>query len=415
VHKSIFSLGFIQGLGYVFPFVTLGILARGLDGGDMSAFLYAQSLGALLAIPVEYGFHLSAVRLASNAAASGRMGEACSEVLFARAFLYVLAIFAVIPVIVTNAVLPLTVLNTVGVLLTIAAYGFKPLWYFQATDNYGKVIRTELLANIVSFCSVAAIAQFPAAHGWIVVTWALPRAAGVARLVFTIHREAGFYIPRISRVVAILKEAFPLFIHKIAAGAVHMATPVLLAYLITSSDLAAYQKSERIVTAVQSLLLVISQVGYAQVMRSVSGPGAGAARSKANQASVLQVGISVLATLGIYFTAPLLLMLFWGSVDPQALTSLRVMAFLLPVLGVNAAIALNYLLPMKMDSVVVGAAVVGSLLSMGLLFVLSGYFGPLTGVGGVIAGELAMTLIMGAFLWRAKGNLMAGHTQSVLE
>jgi len=411
MHKSIFSLGFIQGLGYIFPFVTLWVLSRDLSGPDMSAFLYAQSLGALLAIPVEYGFHLSAVRLAATAAAAGRLGVAASEVLVARLFLFGLATIAVIPVIVTNAVLPLTFPNVLGVLLTIGAYGFKPLWYFQATDNYGKVVRTEVFANLSAFCSVVVAAQFPAAHTWIVVAWALPRASGVAWLLLGIHRESGFVMPKIFRIVLILKEAFPLFIHKIAAGAVHMATPVILAYLVTRADLVAYQQSERIVTAVQSLLLVISQVGYARVMRLVAEPGK--ARSQAYDASVLQVGGSLLASIALFITAPLLLKVFWGNVDEQSLTTLRVMVFLIPVLGLNAAFALNYLLPMKMDRVVVGAAVIGSFVSVALLFLLARYFGPLTGVFGVIAGEFVMTLIMGILLWRARRDAVPVQMQKI--
>lgn len=411
MHKSIFSLGFIQGLGYIFPFVTLWLLSRSLGSGDMSAFLYAQSLGALLAIPVEYGFHLSAVRMAANASAAGRLAEATSEVLFARLFLFGLAMLALVPVVATNQVLPLTFPNVVGVLLTIGAYGFKPLWYFQATDNYGRVIRTELLANILSFCSVAAVAQFPMAKGWIVVAWAIPRGAGVAWLVATVHRESGFVLPAWSRIVAILKESFPLFIHKIAAGAVHMATPVLLAYLITAADLSAYQQSERIVTAVQSLLLVVSQVGYAHVMRLLADPGK--ARSQALNASVLQIGGGMAAALFVYITAPFLLTLFWGKCDPQSLQALHAMVFLLPVLGVNAAVALNYLLPMKKDRVVVGAAVVGSLVSVALLFILCRYFGPLTGVFGVIAGELVMTAIMMAYLLRDREFALGGQAQEL--
>jgi PST family polysaccharide transporter len=409
MHRSIFSLGFIQGLGYIFPFVTLWVLSRSLSGGDMSAFLYAQSLGALLAIPVEYGFHLSAVRMAANAAAAGRLAETTSEVLLARLFLFGVATLAVIPVIVTNDVLPLTLPNILGVLLTIGAYGFKPLWYFQATDNYGRVIRIELLANILSFCCVAAVAQIPVAKGWIVVAWALPRGAGVAWLVATVHRESGFVPPAWRRILTILKESFPLFIHKIAAGAVHMATPVLLAYLITATDLAAYQKSERIVTAVQSLLLVVSQVGYAHVMRLLTDPGK--ARSQAFSSSMLQVGGSVAAALFVYIAAPWLLILFWGKSDLQALEALRAMVFLLPILGVNAAVALNYLLPMKRDRVVVGAAVVGSIVSVALLFILAKYFGPLTGVFGVITGELVMTFIMVVCLLQDRENFLGGQAQ----
>jgi PST family polysaccharide transporter len=183
-----------------------------------------------------------------------------------------------------------------------------------------------------------------------------------------------------------------------------MATPVLLAYLISAADLAAYQKGERIVTAIQSLLLVISQVGYAHVMRLLSDPGA--AKSRAMDVSLMQVGGSVIATIGVLLTAPLLLKLFWGSADASSLTVLRTMSFLLPVLGVNAALALNYLLPMGLDKVVVAAAVVGSVLSVALLFVLSRVFGPLTGVAGVILGELAMSVVMALALFSRREQVL---------
>lgn len=146
-------------------------------------------------------------------------------------------------------------------------------------------------------------------------------------------------------------------------------------------------------------------------MRLLTDPGK--ARSQAMSASVLQTGGGIAAAVLVYLTAPLLLKLFWGSVDKQALDALRAMVFLFPVLGINAALALNYLLPMKRDRVVVGAAVVGSLVSVGLLFLLASYFGPLTGVCGVIAGELVMTIIMAISLVRDREVKMLGQAQEL--
>lgn len=396
MHRAILSLGFVQALGYVFPFVTLWIVSRGLNAGDLSSFLFAQALAALLAIPVEYGFHLSAVRLATSALHSGRMREVTSEVLFARLMLFGASTAAVVPVISTNAILPLTGANVLGVLLAIATYGFRPLWYFQATDRYGSLIRTEFAANVGSFLAVALVAYRPDAHAYVVLAWALPRAAGVAWLVGRIHLENGLILPRVARIVATLREAFPLFVHKLAAGAVHMATPVLLAYLISAADLAAFQKGERIVTAVQALLLVISQVGFAHVMRLLTDLGQ--ARSKALEVSALQVGCGVAASIGLYLFAPLVLRLFWGETDANSLLVLQTMCLLLPVLGINAALALNYLLPAGRDVVVVGAAIAGAVVSLGTLFLLAQYAGSLTGVAGVVFGELTMTAIMASAL-----------------
>ncbi|MCA1248836.1 lipopolysaccharide biosynthesis protein [Massilia sp. MS-15] len=397
MHRAILSLGFVQALGYVFPFVTLWIVSRALDNPTLSAFLYAQALGALLAIPVEYGFHLSAVRMATIALQQGRMREVASEIHFTRLFLFLIASVAAFPIIWSNGVLPMSFANVTGVLLAIATYGFRPLWYFQATDRYGRLVRTEFVANIGSFSAVGAIAFLPGGGEWVVLAWALPRALGIWWLVNNIHTDAGLAFPELRRIGATLREAFPLFIHKLSAGAVHMATPVLLAYLISASDLAAYQKGERIVTAIQSLLLVISQVGYAHVMRLWSD--AGQARSQAIYVSSLQVGGSVVAALGVYIAAPLLLNIFWGNSDAGSLAVLRTMCLLLPVLGINAALALNYLLPSGRDVAVVSAAVAGSLVSLTSLFVFADKYGPLSGVGSVLVGELTMTAVMGIALF----------------
>jgi polysaccharide transporter, PST family len=404
MHRSILSLGFVQVLGYVFPLITLSFLGRTLSHYGLSTFLYAQAMGALLAIPVEYGFHLSGVRLASLAIADGRIGAVASEILFSRVFLFCVTCIASIPIFVTNGVLPVTWANVIGVLLIIASYGFKPLWYFQATDRYAFLMRAELLASAMSFLLVALVSTSSANSEYVILAWALPRAFGVGCQVFSVHAEVGLRTPAGRRIVATLRDAFPLFIHKIAAGSVHMATPVILAYLISVRELAAYQNGERIVTAVQSLLLVVSQVGFAKVMRLAASRKE--VKSEAFAFSLVQVGFGIAATISVCLAAPLLLVIFWGYADKTTLLVLRVMSLLFPVLAINAALALNYLLPAKRDRVVVGAAVFGSIVSIALLFALSRYYGPLTGCLGVLIGELVMTVAMA-------GSLISGNSRKL--
>jgi PST family polysaccharide transporter len=59
---NVIALYGVQGCTYLLPVITFPYLARVLHPDGWGAVLFAQAIGAIVAIAVEYGFDFSATR-----------------------------------------------------------------------------------------------------------------------------------------------------------------------------------------------------------------------------------------------------------------------------------------------------------------------------------------------------------------
>lgn len=382
----------LQALGYVFPFATLIIVSRFLPSAGLAEFLYLQAAAAFLAIPVEYGYHLSAVRLMTAAIATKTQCQAVSEVHATRLLLWALAVCGGAVLLANNDVTELSTVSLLALAAAIFSYGFRPLWYYQATDKYRSAVIGELVGTLASFTAVVLASWWRLEPQAIVAAWALPRALATMGLIVRIHMNHGWCSVSPSQLLGSLHRSFLLFVHKLAAGCVHLATPVLLGYLVTKSSLLDFQKAERLVTATQSLLLVISQVGYARVLRRLSDKGDPS--KDAWLITTFQLAAATVCSAALYAFAPLLLRLFWGTQTPGSLEALQWMCWLLPILALNGALGLNFLLPRHRDRLVVISAVAGAATTLALLQILAPSLQSLGGVVSIGLGELVMTALM---------------------
>src|SRR5690606_9847233 len=121
--------------------------------------------------------------------------------------------------------------------LAIFSYGFRPLWYYQAVEEYGTAVRGELVGNAASFALIMFAYFVNASVAWVIVCWATPRALATFWLIARIHVRHGLVRIPFGSLIGSLRKSFTLFVHKLAAGCVHLATPVLLGYLVTQSSL----------------------------------------------------------------------------------------------------------------------------------------------------------------------------------
>lgn len=392
--RAVFSMMALQAFGYVFPFATLIIVSRFLPQEGLAQFLYLQAAAALLAITVEYGYHLSAVRIMTQALVDKTERKAVSEIHATRAMLFGSMVLVSGVLLAHNDVVPFSWPALAGLAAAVFSYGFRPLWYYQATDQYRVALLTDLAGNVASFGLVLAASLMRLDAAWTTVCWALPRASTTGLLVLLIHRRHGIEHTPWPAVWQSLQRSFLLFVHKLAAGCVHLATPVLLGYLVTRESLLDYQKAERLMTATQSLLLVISQVGYARVLKALGNAGQG--QQEAWRVTLWQLGAGLIGSVLLYMLGPVLLKIFWGHDTPETLQTLRWLCWMLPLLALNAALGLNFLLPRHQDRVVVGAAAIGAIGTLMALFMWSGSLQHLGGVAGIAIGEGLMTVVM---LW----------------
>lgn len=401
--RSAMSLGLIQVAGYVMPFVTLAVAGRLAPELALSGFLYVQSLAALLAIIVEYGFHLSAVRMAGTAISAGTERRTYSAIHIAKGVLLAVALTIAIGVAVFSSHITLTPVMLLAVCMGVFSYGARPLWYFQAHDKYWHLLKIEIAANVVALAAVTVVALQLPNPGTLAIAWAAPRFIASTVLILGIHSANGFEWLPLREVMMTLRESFPLFLHKASASAVHLGVPVVIAYLLTQPELLGYQRAERIFTAAQSLLLVVSQVSYALIVKQMGDQRK--ASLTALRATFYQVGVSSLSAVLVTLTAPWLVLLFWGGWHADATHLLRLYAIGFPLLAINAALGLNYLLPRKRDFVVVGAAVTGAAGTMALVNPLTYHWGPQGAILSVLSGEFIMFIVMSIALLTGRSRM----------
>ncbi len=393
--RSVISLGVIQVISYVVPFATLAIAARLAPGQAISGFLFVQSLAALLSIIVEYGFHLSAVRMTGEALTAGTERRTYSTIHACKAILFVVSLAIGIGVAVFGSQIRITPDMLLGISLAVFSYGARPMWYFQAHGKYWHLIKTELAASSVSLIAVTVVALYLPQPGILAIAWIAPRFIATIALISGIHRNHGFEWIPLQELMSTIRDSFLLFLHKAAASAVHLGVPVVTAYLLTSSDLLGFQKAERIFTAVQSLLLVVSQASYALIVKQNGEPDV--TRRIAFRGTLYQVCVSTLATILVVLTAPWLMLLFWGDRNSDA-TLLQLYALGFPLLAINAALGLNYLLPRKCDMVVVAAAISGAVVTMASVHTFTSLWGPQGAILSVLSGEFCMLIVMSSSL-----------------
>lgn len=390
--RSAMSLGLIQIVGYLMPFATLAIAGRLAPESALSGFLYVQSLAALLAIIVEYGFHLSAVRMAGTAISTGTERRTYSAIHASKAVLLAVALTIAVVIAVFGTKIRVTPLMLLGVCLAIFSYGARPLWYFQAQDKYWRLIKTEIAASVVALALVTFVAMREPNPGTLAIAWATPRFIATTVLILGIHRASGFEWLPLQEVMRTLRESSTLFLHKVSASAVHLGVPVVIAYLLTQPELLGFQRAERIFTAAQSLLLVVSQASYALIVKQLGNDRE--SRRTALRATLFQMGISSITAVLVVLAAPWLVLLFWGGRHAEATQLLRVYAIGFPLLAINAALGLNYLLPRQHDMVVTGAAVAGAIGTMAVVYPLTNHWGPQGAILAVLSGEFIMLIVM---------------------
>src|SRR3954471_12066438 len=91
--SNIVTLYGVQGCTYLLPLLTFPYLARTLGPDAWGAVLFAQAIGAMIAIVVEYGFDVSATRETARFAGDrDKLRELVSGVIGAKVLLALAAI-----------------------------------------------------------------------------------------------------------------------------------------------------------------------------------------------------------------------------------------------------------------------------------------------------------------------------------
>jgi PST family polysaccharide transporter len=386
------SLYAVQGCTYLLPLLTFPYLSRVLRPEGWGAVLFAQAIGTLIAILVEYGFDFSATReTARYAKDPARLRELVAGVLGAKVFLAAIGLTAAIvtrPF--THQIASSPVLFWSSAFWGVAQ-GINMLWYFQGLQRMTWAGGLDITGKIVSTLSIFIMVRSPE-DGWkVMAAQAAGAAVSHAITVVIAYSEVGFCWPTASRIREALRLGWAMFLFRASQTLLTSANGIILGFAASPAALALFVGADKIRQVANQALWPISQTLFphqSQQIRENLVTG-----SRTVRRSIYAIGgLSALIGLALIVGAPLLVKIALGPAFVDAVPVVRVFGMLIPLSAVCTVIGFQWMLPLDLDRQFNFVILTSGLLNVLLGIVLAYRFG-VVGMAVSLTVAQAYTLI----------------------
>ncbi len=329
--------------------LTFPYLSRVLKPAGWGAVMFAQAIGMIVIVFVEYGFDLSATReTARYAGDKKKLRELIAGVLGAK---FLLALFAVAAAVLarpfTLRVAPSPVLFWASTLWGVGQ-GINMLWYFQGLQRMSWAGGLDITGRTIATFSIFILVHKPE-DGWkVMAAQALGSIIAHAITVWTAYREVGFCWPRFAYIWEALRLGWPMFLFRASQTLLTSANGLILGFFASTTAVGLYGGADKIRQVAGQALWPINQTLFPHQSQKVKDdPAAGV---KLVRKSLLYLGgLSLIVSLLLFALAPLIVRIVLGTAYLPAVPALRVFSLMIPLSAVATVLCFQWLLPLGFD------------------------------------------------------------------
>ena len=343
------SLYAVQACTYLLPIVTIPYLGRVLGPSGWGAVLFAQAIGTLIAMGVEYGFDFSATReVARFSGEKTRLQELITGVLTAKVALALIGIgVALLVRPLTLRVAPSQALFWSSTLWGVGQ-GINMLWYFQGLQRMAWAGGLDIAGKVIATVSIFILVHRPE-DGWkVMMAQAIGCAVSHAVTVGMAAYEVGFCRPSFSLAWNALRLGWSMFIFRASMSIVSSANGLILGFFASPAAVGLFGSADKFRQLAFQALWPINQTLFPHQSQKVKdNPKQGLLLVRR---SVLSLGgLSTIFGLALTFGAPLLVQLVLGRAFLPAVPVLRVFGLLIPLQALCAVVSAQWMLPLGLD------------------------------------------------------------------
>ncbi len=406
IAENVIALYAVQACTYLLPLITFPYLARTLGPKGWGAVLFAQSIGAIIAIVVEYGFDFSATReTALHNQSQNHMQELVAGVLGAK---LCLAAFCLIGALIarpfTLVIAPSEVLFWSSVVWGIAQ-GINMLWYFQGQQRMRYAGVLEVGGKLASTFSIFLLVHKPA-DGWkVMAAQAIGCVVAHGITLATAYREVGFRVPGFPLIWRTLRIGWSLFLFKASQSLLTSFNGIMLGFFASPAALGLYAGADKLGQVSRQSLWPLNQALFPHQAQEFHQNKEGAIRTTERSIKVLG-GLGICSGLVLSAGAPFLIRLALGPSFAAAVPTLRVLGLLTPLTAIASVFGFQWLLPLRMDREFNYVFFSAGVLHVLIASILTAHFAS---VGMAIAAVLSNVFIVSCFAvlyWRSRSRLL---------
>ena len=364
--RNLLALYGVRAIDQLLPILVIPFLARvlGVEGWGLVAG--AQALAIYGIVTVEYGFELAGTRAVARDRGDGaRLAELISGIFATQLLLAGVIVLATILVGLTVPEFRDQPGLLWAALLFAVLQGLHPLWFFVGQERIPLIASISVAAKALATVVIFAFVRAPE-DGWIVLaayagSAGLMTAAGYGLMLRQL-RPGRLNLELVART---LQLGFSMFLMRVAVLMHTAGNSFLLLLLGGPVEVAFFAAGEKLCRPAAWLLHPIN-VALLPRLSHLIEHSPDQARTLASLSILVMTAVGVAFGLAIEALAPWLVDLLFGLPQYQpAVTALRIMALIIPMIVLNAALVSQWLIPHGLDRgllTVIGSATLINLL-----------------------------------------------------
>lgn len=406
--RNLFYLYAVQVANFLFPLITLPYLARVLGPEGFGKLALAQALAQYLYVLLEYGFSLSATReVARKRNDPEELKKILSGVLGARFLLLVPSIGASIGAWLYLPNLKGETVLVGGALLWAFGFSLSPVWFFQGLERMALVAFVEFLTRLTATLAIFLLIKTPSQVAWpLYIQAAASFSVGLVGLVLAV-RLVGFSWWEFRNAHSWLRRGLGLLVFRVTVSLYTIGNVLLVGLFLSPAQVALYAGAERIARTLTAMWdpfnrLFLPRFAHLREQKS------NAASRLATRVVGTMVVLGLSGALLLILLAPWVVQFLLGKGYEGAVPLVRILAWLLPLVGFSNFLGMQWMLANKMDRPFNAVIALGGVQNMLLALFFIPRFGAQAMAWVVVYTEAWVALALLSYLWR-KGQLPWGR------
>lgn len=371
IATNFISLSTLQVISYLFPLITMPYLAQVIGVKGFGAIAFAAAVIAYFSTITDWGFKYTAVRdISINRENKDAISIIFSTVIVSK---IILMILSAITLLILIYFIPLFSNYSIILWATFAmipGYLLFPDWLFQAMEEMKYItimnICSKTIFTILVFCIIKTendyvIEPLLQAAGYII--------SGIVGFYYAIkHFEIKIIPPSIKDCVLMMRRSFNMFISQFFPTLYNNLSIIILEAISGVKATGIFSAGFKFINITDSISQALSRAFYPFLARRMD---------KHSFYVKLSGSISVFLSLLLFFSADLIISVFYTSDFNQAIYIIRILAcspfflFLMNSFGTNGLVLIGK--DNILRNIVIVCSLFGLLLSMVLIYFLGSY------------------------------------------
>ncbi len=407
--RNFFSLSLVQFANNFLPILTVPVIARIIGPEKFGAINLAAAVITYFSLLINYGFDLTATRsIARNPADAKNRNRVFSEILFTKIFLLGVSLLVFIPCLFYVKALADDKELFIYTYIACFALVLTPNWLYQGMQELHQIALFNLVSKLLFTLSILFIVTKQQDYMFQPLILSLSQIfVGTCSFIWAVRKYQIRVNPvKLKTIMKLLWSEKMIFFSMVVVILYTTTNTIILGFVQSTREVAYYSAGWKLIMIIQTFVSVPLKLSLFPFVGESFGRSNDDGVSKVKQILPFITIFTAVSGIFIWFLAPWLIGLFYGSQFSQATTVLRILCFVPLVLALGDLFGIQTMINLKMDKPFFNITLLGAILSLGLNFLLAKQLGAAGTAWAWLLTEICITLVMWLFLYSQKIQLI---------